>query len=235
MEIQLNADVKKLTRELRGIERKQIPFAVSKALNATAFDAQKGLQKALSIYLDRPTKFTINAVRVKKSEKKKDLIAYVGFAGGGGFKPPKNAGALPSEYMSRLISGGTRRPKKRAIAVPTSAFKTNQYGNIARGKIKTLLGNPRKYFSGTPKGRGSDAAGIWQRMPPNKKKKAGSSSRRRNPNAKQQSIRMVIAWEPSTHYRGGRFPMAKIVEKTVRQQFGDRFRSALKYALRTAR
>ena len=235
MEIQLNADVKKLTRELRGIERKQIPFAVSKALNATAFDAQKGLQKALSIYLDRPTKFTINAVRVKKSEKKKDLIAYVGFAGGGGFKPPKNAGALPSEYMSRLISGGTRRPKKRAIAVPTSAFKTNQYGNIARGKIKTLLGNPRKYFSGTPKGRGSDAAGIWQRMPPNKKKKAGSCSRWRNPNAKQQSIRMVIAWEPSTHYRGGRFPMAKIVEKTVRQQFGDRFRSALKYALRSAR
>ena len=195
MEIQLNADIKKFTRELRGIERKQIPFAVSKALNATAFDAQRGLQKALGIYLDRPTKFTINAVRVKKSEKKKDLIAYVGFAGGGGFKPPKMASALPSEYMSRLISGGTRRPKKRAIAVPTSALKLNKHGNIGKTKIKNLLGNSKKYFSGTPKGRGAEVAGIWERLPPNKKKKTGSSSRRRNPNAKQQRIRMVIAWE----------------------------------------
>ena len=96
MEIQLNADIKIFTRELRGIQKKQIPFAVSKALNATAFDVQNTLKKALGIYLDRPTKYTISALRVKKSDKKKELIADVGFAGGGGFNPPKGAGPGPA-------------------------------------------------------------------------------------------------------------------------------------------
>ena len=40
---------------------KQLPFAVSQALNATAFDARKSINAATRQYFDRPTRFIQNA------------------------------------------------------------------------------------------------------------------------------------------------------------------------------
>ena len=231
MEIQLTADIKKLTRDLRGIQRKQIPVALKNALNDTAFDARKAIMLAMPTYLDRPRNTTVKSVQVEKS-KKTNLVAKVGFPGKGFGRTRWKE--TPAEIMGRQIAGGIRRPVRKALAVPTRNFKTNKYGNIVRNKINTLLANTDKYFSGVPKGRTASAAGIWERIPPNKtKRKKGSRLRKKG--AKQQTIRMVIAWEPSAHYRSGRFPLFRIVEKTVRQQFADRFRTALRNALATAR
>ena len=69
-------------------------------------------------------------------------------------------------------------------------------------------------------GTAFDAAGIWQRDKPRR--------------GKPGSIRMVIAWEAHTQYRGGRFPMCRIVEKVVRRRFAGRFQTTLQNALRTA-
>ena len=219
MEIQLKTDIKKLTRDLRGIQRKQIPFAVSRALNAVAFDARESLQKALPHHLDKPSAYTKRGIQVKKSDKR-NLTAFVGFAGEGFGRLPGGASVAPSEYMGRLMRGGTRHPRRRAIPVPTHAFKTNKFGNIGRGRIAKLIADP-KYFSGVPRGRGQDAAGIWKRGKPKK--------------GKPGNLKMVIAWEPQTHYRGGRFPMRQIVDKVVRRRFAGRFASALQHTLRTAR
>lgn len=219
MEISLVSDVKRLKKNLTRQQRDQLPFAISAALNNVAFDARESLQKALPHHLDRPTSYTKRGVQVKKSDKR-NLTAFVGFAGGGFGRLPGGASVAPSEYMGRLMRGGTRHPRRRAIPVPTHAFKTNKFGNIGRGKIAKLIADP-KYFSGVPRGRGQDAAGIWKRGKPKK--------------GKPGNLRMVIAWEPQTHYRGGRFPMRQIVDKVVRLRFPDRFASAMQQALRTAR
>ena len=100
MKISVKADVKELTRGLNKIQRKQIPFATSKALNTLAFDVRKTLQDSLDVHLDRPTKYTERGVQVKKSTKK-DLVAEVGFRSR---TFGKGQGSVPqAEYMKLQI------------------------------------------------------------------------------------------------------------------------------------
>jgi hypothetical protein len=115
MQIQLKADTKKLTKHLSFIQKQQVPFATSNALNAVAFDARSAIQTALPNKLHRPTKGLIKSVIVEKS-KKKHLIARVGFVGKGFGKSLWSES--PAVIMARLISGGLRKPRGRAIIVP---------------------------------------------------------------------------------------------------------------------
>jgi hypothetical protein len=220
MQVSVKSDIKKLTKALSTIQRKQIPFATSKALNATAFDARKSVQTALDLQLDKPTAYTKRGVQVEKSTKK-NLVAQVGFRSR---KFGKGQGSITqAEYMQRQIAGGTRLPKGQAIPVPVPKnMKPNKFGNIPRGKIDRLLADKDKYFSGVPKGRNS-GAGIWQRMPANSKRKKQGGK-----------IRMVIAYEPKAQYQP-RFRFKSVVEKSVKQNFGMRFNSAMKQALASAR
>ena len=213
MQISVVANTKQLTKHLNRIQKKQIPFATSKALNDVAFDARSYVQKSLPRRLDRPTKGIISSVQVQKS-KKKNLVATVGFAGLG-FKSTKWSES-PAEIMRRHIKGGTRTPQGKAIPVPIARnLKLNKFGNMPRTKIKTLLSKPDKYFSGQPKGRD---AGIYERTKRTKQKPG--------------KLRMLISWEPRTQYQGGRFPLKKIVELAVKNKYRKRFDAALKYALR---
>jgi len=70
MQISVQADTKALTKHLTRIQRTQIPFATSRALNDVAFDCRSFIQKSLPRRLDRPTKGLISSVRVDKSKKK---------------------------------------------------------------------------------------------------------------------------------------------------------------------
>ena len=215
MQIQLKADTKKLTKHLSFIQKQQVPFATSNALNAVAFDARSAIQKALPQKLDRPTKGLIKSVIVEKS-KKKHLIARVGFAGKGFGKSlwPET----PALIMARLIAGGTRKPRGKAILVPVAKnIKTNAYGNLPRKKIATLLGKPKRYFSGKPKGRD---AGVYERI--NKKGQPGK-------------LKMLASWEQSTVYQAGGFPLSNIVSKTVSKKYKARFNDALSKALASAK
>ena len=216
MQMSVLADTKQLTKHLNKIQRKQIPFATSKALNDVAFDARSFIQKSLPRRLDRPTKGIISSVQVEKS-KKKNLVARVGFAGLG-FKSTKWSES-PAEIMLRQIKGGTRSPQGKAIPVPiVNNLKLNKFGNMPRTKIKTLLAKSDKYFSGQPKGRD---AGIYERTKRTKRKPG--------------KLKMLINWETTTQYQGGRFPLQKIVELAVKKKYRVRFDAALNNALRSAR
>ena len=216
MRISVVAETKKLTKHLNRIQKKQIPFATSKALNAVAFDARSFIQKSLPRKLDRPTKGIISSVQVQQS-KKKNLVAIVGFAGLG-FKSTKWKES-PAKIMRRHIEGGTRKHSPHggtALGLPVPIIKNiklNKFGNLPRTKIKTLLAKPDKYFSGKPKGRD---AGVYQRIKTKNKR----------------GLKMLVNYEKTTQYQGGRFPLRKIVEAAVRNKYRKRFDAALKYALK---
>ena len=214
MQISVVANTKQLTKHLNRIQRKQIPFATSKALNNVAFDCRSFIQKSLPRKLDRPTKGIISSVQVQKS-KKKNLVAIVGFAGLG-FRSTKWKES-PAKIMSKHISGGTRASQGKAIPVPiVRNLKLNKFGNLPRTKIKTLLAKSDKYFSGQPKGRD---AGVYERIKTKSKR----------------GLKMLVNWEKTTQYQGGRFPLRKIVELAVKKKYRMRFDAALNNALRTAR
>lgn len=215
MKVSVSADIKKLTKGLSKVQKKQIPFAASQALNTLGFDVRKTLQTVLPDYIDQPTPYTIRAVQVEKSSKKK-LITEVGFRSK---RFGKGKGSVePASYMGLQIGGGSRIPKGRAIPVPTKHTRTNKFGNLPKGRIAKLLGDKEKYFSGVPTGKDKSAAGIWQRMG---KKGAGK-------------IRMVVAWEDRADYQK-RFPFRRIVSRTIKQNFQKRFDHSLRKALETAR
>ncbi len=206
MEISVKADIAKATKELYRMERKQIPFAASQALNDTAWDARRAVQIQLPRKLDRPTPWTIRGVRVKKSNKRK-LAAYVGFINSTtGMPDPSRS------YMKYQIHGGTRFPYSRAIKMPVNV-KRNKFGNLTRKKVNQLLAN-KKNFQATIKG----IPGIWQR-----------TGGRRNP-----GVKLLIAWEDKAQYRP-RFPLRKIVTGVTASKFHRHFNRRLAAALRTAR
>ena len=236
MQMSVLADTKQLTKHLNKIQRKQIPFATSKALNDVAFDARSFIQKSLPRRLDRPTKGIISSVQVQKS-KKKNLVAIVGFAGLG-FKTTKWSES-PAEIMRRHIKGGTRSPKQLPhLRIPSDTkgggLKLNKFGNIAgkKGKLQKMLGNKDQFFSGIPKGDYSmKDAGIWERTPRNSKRSTGTKAKKWKATGK---IVQRIAYEPSTRYKSI-FPFIKIVDLAIKKNYRKRFDAALNKALSTAR
>lgn len=145
MQISIQSDLKRFEKDLTDIEKKQIPFATSLALNNTAIEAQKEAQRQMGRRLDRPTPFTKRGVNVKRSSKYK-LQASIFIQD------------IQAEYLKYAIEGGTRRPKGKAIPIP-QGIRLNQFGNMPRNKIKQLLARDDVFVINN-----DDSAGIYQRM-----------------------------------------------------------------------
>lgn len=131
--------VKRINRKLSKLEKKQIPFATSQALNDSAFEARKDLQIEVARQLDRPTPFTVKAFQVERSTKRR-LKALV-------FVEGKRA------YLENVIFGLNRTGN---IGVPVNK-RLNKYGNIP-GK-KTGYIKKGNQFIATIRG----VRGVWQR------------------------------------------------------------------------
>ena len=145
----IQSNINEIIMGLNDLEKKQIPYATSKALNDTAFQARAALTAQLVKRLDNPTPFTKRAIRVRKATKKR-LYAEV------------YVNEIQAKYLKNLYYGGTERPKSRALIKPTKDLKLNKYGNIQNKKIQKLLNNPN-YFSGTVTGKGGKRSGIFRR------------------------------------------------------------------------
>lgn len=206
MDISIKTDIKKVTRYLTDIQKKQIPFATMLALNDTAFKAKQKATTALDVQLDRPTKFTTSkgAIKVTKA-KKKSLSSTV-------FIEPKRA-----KYLRGQITGGTEYAKGKAHLVPAGA-KLNKFGNIPRATQKKFFSNSSKYFSGVPKGKPSAAAGVWERY--------GS---KKNPRFKRVAVyKQAVTYKPRYHFQ-------EIIKEVVKREFPRAFSKRLNQALATAK
>ena len=145
----ITSNIKAIMKGMSDLDKEQIPFAISKALNDTAFQAKDALVAQMKQKLDNPTPFTLRAVRIKKATKHKQY-AYV------------YINDTQAEYLDNMYFGGVKTPKKKAIVVPTKDVRLNKYGNLTKNKVKNLLKNPN-YFSGTVRGKGGTRSGIFRR------------------------------------------------------------------------
>lgn len=143
----IKGDMKPITKHLTKLQKKQIPFAASKAINDTLKQVVKAEQVQMPKKLDRPTPFTSKAFRIKYA-KKHTLHGEVQI------KP------IQWEYLKYQIEGGTRT--KTRIPVPTSQAKLNKYGNIP-GKRHGLVRNKKQFMNDR---------GVWERYGGKKNRKA---------------------------------------------------------------
>lgn len=211
MQINVKTDIKGAIKQLNRVQRKQIPFAASVALNKTAEFAATNLNNDTRKYLDKPTRFTQNSFTIQRSSKRK-LVAVV------------LAKPIQDQYLRYQVFGGTRRPKRSAIPVPWKNMRLNQYGNMPRGRIKKLLARSN-VFSGVAFG----IAGIWERGHHTRKGRfVGTST------ARGTSLRLLAAWEPRASYTP-LFPYQRLVNRYATRAIVPFFDAALKKALATAR
>ena len=232
----------KITVAVRGLDAakayiagagRQVAYAASRALNATAKKIVEAMPGEMDQDLDRPTPFTRRGVRVLKYANKSTLTAVVGFA------------PIQAKYMGLQVTGGERRPGPRGIKLPGN-ITLNSYGNIPKGVIDSLkraaggqlnLGStverrlgvagdrrkgaaPVQLFYGIPRGKGWEKAplGIWRRIP-----------------GKPGKLVPIVVFPNATARYRKRFDLHGKSVRIVEREWDRQFAAALADAMRTAR
>ena len=207
--LSVSADIKKLSREVDQRFKRQIPYVVSRSLNAVAAAGMQATRKALPSFIDRPKRYTKKSVLFEPSHKTR-LVSKVGFASRKPKFPSSKrfdvVGSIPAaEYMQRLIKGGIRKPFNDKIAIPTRKSDLDRFGNLKRNLARTLLGDRRRFFIGTPRYRPSWGFALWERVDGN------------------TNIVRRIRYVDRTDY-SPQFPFRAIVERAVKSKFQHAFR-----------
>lgn len=224
--------------KLKDIERRHIPFAVSKALNDTAADVRRDEQIEMKRVFHRVVPFILNSMFIAPSSKKEDrFYAEIGF------KSDTSGARRIEEAMRPQIFGGERKLKPSEwllygeYFVPGGAAKLDRYGNLSRSQLEQVLSmlkrfpeagyqanvtrgsrlrnrKRRDYFSIASK-RGGLVPGVWEKAPGGTPKP-------------------IMIYIKSPHYRK-RFRFYEVAEASARRNFQRRFFAAMEYALRGTR
>jgi hypothetical protein len=231
----IEVDIRKAMAGLNDLGKRQIPFALSKAINASVDDVVLAEKKEIKDVMDRPRPQTINAVRYEKSHaKKQDVIQGRVYLAD-----------WASEKLSHLVHGGPRKPKKwesrwlsrvfggTPFAIPSNQFKTDAYGNIPGSTISAIISklglNPyaikytkskkiagSAYFAVGNKQGSKAALGIYQRTG-------------------KKVTRVAFITFRAPQYTAGFFDFFYVARKTVERNFDKHFERELASALATAR
>jgi hypothetical protein len=132
-------------KDFQLLKEREIPFATSKGLNGIAFNTNRHVKAVLPTYIDRPTKWTINALYVTKSTKKhlQASLEYRNWA---------TKGTPTVKIIHHLVYGGERRPKRSETLlrqhgvirqgqwlVPAPGAKLDAYGNVLKSDMSRML------------------------------------------------------------------------------------------------
>ena len=202
---------------------KQLPFAISQALNSTGFDIRTALNGATRQYFDKPAPFTQRAFIVQKgskrdlqvtvlANKRQNLYLRTQISGG-----PRQQKGFEKKFLSN-IAGSQSIPSNTQL-VPTSLIKLNAQGNVSLATIKRIqqgMNGSAKggFFAGIPKGNNLPF-GIYRR-------------------SKGRLFPYFVATNGPATY-SPRFPMQDIGNKVTQRRFGQYLRSALERAVASAR
>lgn len=236
MKFTIKTNINKVIKDLNDIARKQVPFAVSKALNETAKEIKRFQVQEMQKVFDRPTPYTLNSIFIKNSTKR-DLSVEVSFKD-----------KLGHIHVAPQVYGGERKFKRsekwlQRIGAPSGSYwvpgkgaRLNQYGNISGGNITQILSalgaNPDPYSNTTVRSRKRNkkiptfvlikpgfqlAPGVWQRY-----------------GVKNRKLKPILMFTNRPQYKE-RYRFFDIAINTIQKHFDQKFREALDYALNTAK
>ena len=248
--ITVKSTIEEWSKEMNFLQRQQLPFATSVALNETATACQEAQREAMASDFDRPTPFTLNSTFVKRSTKD-NLNAEVRI------KDESFKSNAPTQWLEPEISGGLRPLKRfesalRRIGIlpsglyctPGAGATLDAYGNMDRGEIVKILSwfqafgeqgyrANSTFASRQRRARGTAAkpgdayfALLYRRG----RLRPGIYARR----YKARTVRPIIEFVPHPHYRT-RLPFYQINERVASLVFPGAFERALGRALATAR
>jgi hypothetical protein len=136
VEITVQSNIKEFISELNAVQRNQLPFATSRALNDVAVDAQDAVINAIPHIFQNRKKWWLKrqplGIKVKFSKKhdlKSSIYTKAYFAEiqeKGGLKTPKSSKqlAVPTDRVSRKYR--TSHGAREMLAERQNVFKTNK-------------------------------------------------------------------------------------------------------------
>ena len=142
MGFDLTSNMDAVMQRFEDVATRQMPFALSRALNATAQDVRAAEVATMSKVFDRPTPYTLNAIAVKPATMR-SKIASVEFKEG-------FAGTPAKRFLNPQVNGGARSQKSHELQiapllrgysylVPAKGFPLNAYGNVPGGTIRKII------------------------------------------------------------------------------------------------
>ncbi|HEX7127284.1 MAG TPA: hypothetical protein VF406_16120, partial [Thermodesulfobacteriota bacterium] len=223
---------------------RQVRFATAVALTRTAYRAQEQAKLEMQRIFDRPTPFTLNALRVTPARKDR-LVAEVGFrefAGKGTpatkyLLPQATGGARPVKRFEKRLQFAGLLPRGQVL-VPGGGAPLDAFGNVQRRVYSQILSqlkaqaDERQHETARSRRRhlrrrgprfvwmnpGNRGWGVWQRID----------------FAVGSAVKPIFLAVDKARY-AARFPFQAIVLRVARQAYAPEFARALRDALRTAR
>lgn len=143
IEIDLRADLQPLLGRLQNLQR-EIPYAVSNAINGTLFVVRKSSQQQLETAFDRPTRLVTGATRVEKATKQ-TLIGRVHIDQK---RVPvivthETGGTRGLQGLEQLLRGKGLLPSGYK-AIPSHSMPLDAHGNPEKAVVKPI----KKWLSG---------------------------------------------------------------------------------------
>lgn len=183
MQINFKCNLCELERDLSYVAQKQLPFAISVALNDTGKDLIELNKRHMRRTFNNPTRWTLNSFHFRRATKRRLQI-----------KIERKFAAARKDYLLRQVEGGSRHKTglERLLnarlgagyVLPTKHARKNKHGNVSPGQIQKVLSglkaqgdaaqnetktsgtrkrrsNAARYF--TPRAGGRMTPGIYER------------------------------------------------------------------------
>lgn len=234
----VEAELEEVTRYLTAMEREQIPFAASWALNRTAYKVRRAIQDDMRRIFNRPTRYSLNQVGYTKTNKR-DLRSTVYIESpdlgpshlrvhiDGGVRPRKRSeqqlgmsGVLPAGLYtvpsSRLLTASGKVSGSRLVQIISGVrgFQSGLSMNLTEMSAARNPNRARWFVVQERRGRTRHLApGIWERT-----------------KAKPRPALMFT--RPPLYSK--RFPFYDLADRHTRRLFPDEIRAALKRAIATS-
>lgn len=240
-------DLRAFERDMKSIERKQMPYAIVLMLNETAKGGRVEVQREMDKVFDRPTPYAKRGVVYDRATKQKMQSAVV-------VTGDRTKGGLPATaFLGPQIQGGMRAHKaferqliqrglmnKRQVAVPANAAPLDRYGNMTQGFLNRVMADLKIDYRGAGATRVRTDASLKRNKNYRNARffvpKPGSplfpGVYQRNPS--DQSIKPVILFVQNRGYKV-RLHLKSVVERYASSNLVDNFEVAFAQAMRSAR
>lgn len=252
IDIKADIDIREATRHLDNVQREQIPFATSVALNNAAAKSLPDMSREVRDSFDRPTPWIQKSARYTKATKAKPSITF-------GYDVFGNKqGVTAGKVLSAEVHGGERRLKRFEVALqrrgflPSGMFAVpgeaaadlgmiDSYGNMKGSAIVQIMSKlgafqEMGFTANATNGKRKRKAGrdnVYWVGKPGRNTPLGvwlidekSSGRGR--------LRPVLVFVKSARYEK-RYDFHNAAAMYLRKHFDTEFASALQLALATAR
>jgi hypothetical protein len=210
--IGIKADLKPLHRAMIDLGAKQVPFAMSLALNTLAKGVAADQVELIDETFDTPTPFTEKAYRIEVATKAKPIARVA-------------AKDIQASYLEPYVIGGKRSlGTKRGMLAPRGV-NLNQYGNLTKGTIGRLKGRPNVFVGAVKTRKGGTINGVWQRQPARRTSKGASPA---------GPLKLLVQFEDTTPVPK-RLPFEQRARAYLKRHAAAAFNDALRRALATSR